>query len=70
MVVADPGTPKLNPMKNLVFAAAFLWVAAVAASDDVGLVNHLAGDASFTSGKAKPAKAAAYMKVREGDRFT
>ncbi len=57
-------------MKNLVFAAALLWVAAVSANDDVGLVNHLAGDASFTSGKAKPAKATAYMKVREGDRFT
>ena len=57
-------------MKNLVFAVALSWVAAVAANDDVGLVNHLSGDASFVSGKAKPAKATAYMKVREGDRFT
>lgn len=57
-------------MKNLVFAAALAWAAAAGATDDVGLVNHLSGDASFTSGKAKPAKAAAYMKVREGDRFT
>jgi hypothetical protein len=57
-------------MKNLIFAASLLWAAAVAASDDVGLVNHLAGDATFVSGKAKPAKATAYMKVREGDRFT
>jgi hypothetical protein len=57
-------------MKNLIFAAALLWGAAVAASDDVGMVNHLSGDASFTSGKAKPGKATAYMKVREGDRFT
>jgi hypothetical protein len=71
LVVTDPGTPKLNSMKNLIFAAALLWLAAAAAaSDDVGLVNHLSGDASFVSGKAKPAKATAYMKVREGDRFT
>ena len=57
-------------MKNLVFAAAILCAGAVSASDDVGLVNHLTGDATFASGKAKPAKATAYMKVREGDRFT
>jgi hypothetical protein len=57
-------------MKNLIIAIALSCVAPVAAGDDVGLVNHLSGDASFTSGKAKPAKATAYMKVREGDRFT
>jgi hypothetical protein len=43
--------------------------AGAALATDVGLVNHLAGDVSYTSGSAA-AKAKPYMKVREGDRFT
>lgn len=56
-------------MKNLRFLTALLWIASASAADDVGLINHLAGDASYASGGSR-AKASAYMKVREGDRFT
>lgn len=55
-------------MKNLLFAALALCSAAFA-QDDVGLVNHVAGDASYQSGASR-AQASAFMKVREGDRFT
>src|SRR5438128_222672 len=59
-------------MKNIlrVFGlAATLAAAAAFAADDVGLINHLAGDVSYTSAGAK-AVAKPYMKIREGDRFT
>ena len=46
-------------------AAAF----GASAADDVGLVNQLSGDVSYTSG-GSPAKAKAFMKIREGDRFS
>ena len=49
--------------------AALLAAATVAASEDVGLVNQLNGDVTYASG-GNPAKAKAYMKVRQGDRFT
>ena len=49
--------------------AALLAVSSVYAAEDVGLVNQLAGDVSYTSGGAT-AKAKPYMKVREGDRFS
>ena len=39
------------------------------AQADVGLINQLNGNVSYTSGAGK-AQAKAYMKVREGDRFT
>jgi len=39
------------------------------AAEDVGLINQLAGDVSYTSG-GSAAKAKPYMKVREGDRFS
>jgi hypothetical protein len=39
------------------------------AAEDVGLINQLAGDVSYTSG-GSTAKAKSYMKVREGDRFS
>ena len=39
------------------------------AADDVGLVNQLNGDVSYVSG-GHTAKAKAFMKIREGDRFT
>ena len=50
--------------------AAFAWTLTAFAADDVALINHLAGDASYVSAGAKPAKAAPYMKLRDGDRFT
>jgi hypothetical protein len=49
--------------------ALFGAVFGVQAADDVGLINSMAGDVSYTSGGAT-AKAKAYMKIREGDRFT
>lgn len=57
-----------NTFKALGFAALFAAAAAFAA-EDAGLINHLAGDVSYTSG-ASTAKAKAFMKVREGDRFS
>ncbi len=41
---------------------------ALAATGDVALVNQLAGNVSYTSGK-ESSKVTAFMKVREGDRF-
>jgi hypothetical protein len=49
-------------------AAALLVGAALAQQKDVGLINHLAGDVSYTSGTTS-AKAKPFMKVRQGDRF-
>jgi hypothetical protein len=55
-------------LKSLAFAAT-LAAASAFAADDVGLINHLAGDVTYSSGK-NTAKAKPFMKVREGDRFT
>lgn len=41
-----------------------------AQSADVGLVNMLSGDVSYTSEGAASAKVQPYMKVRQGDRFS
>ena len=38
-------------------------------ANDVGLINHLSGDVSYTSGSGA-AKAKPYMKIREGDRLS
>ncbi len=57
-----------NSLRTLGFAA-MLAAAGAFAADDVGLINHLAGDATYTSGK-NTAKAKPFMKVREGDRFS
>ncbi len=52
------------------FVLAVLLAAGSAFADaDVGLINNLAGSASYTSGGTK-AQAKAYMKVRQGDRFS
>jgi hypothetical protein len=48
--------------------ATLLAAATVAASEDVGLVNQVNGEVTYASG-GNPAKAKAYMKVRQGDRF-
>jgi hypothetical protein len=54
------------------FAAALLGVAlgAGAQSNDVGLVNHLSGEVSYAGQGGTQSKAQAFMKVREGDRFS
>ena len=49
--------------------AALLAAANAFAQADVALINQLSGDVSYTSGAGK-AQAKAYMKVRQGDRFT
>jgi hypothetical protein len=60
----------MNAIKNFSFALLLLAGAATAAhASDVGLVNHISGDVSYASAGAA-AKAKAYMKVREGDKFT
>ena len=59
--------------ERLVVWLSVLVVAAVTtgawAAADVGLVNHLSGDVSY-QGASAIAKAAPFMKVRDGDRFT
>jgi len=49
--------------------AAILAAASAFAADDVGLINQLNGDVSYTSGGGS-SKAKAFMKVREGDKFS
>lgn len=56
-------------LSALLGAAALVFSASLFAASDVGLVNHLSGDVSYTSGSST-AKAQAYMKVREGDKFS
>jgi hypothetical protein len=59
-------------MKKIIRSLGLVAVLAGAsafAADDVGLVNQLNGDVSYTSG-SNTAKAKAFMKVREGDRFS
>jgi hypothetical protein len=58
-----------------IFGAVLLGVAlsagtAQAQNADVGLVNMLSGTVSYASEGAATAKVQAYMKVRQGDRFT
>ena len=59
-------------MKNTVWtlglSAVLAWASAALAADDVGLVNQLSGDVTYTSGGTS-AKAKPFMKVREGDKF-
>jgi hypothetical protein len=58
---------KNNFLKGLCLAGLFAGAPAIAA-EDVGLVNHLAGEVRHWSGGSS-AQAAPFMKVREGDRF-
>ena len=59
----------MKTVKQFGLALLLAGAASVALASDVGLVNHIAGDVSYTSGTST-AKAKAYMKVREGDRFS
>ena len=54
------------------FAFVFLGMAlgVSAQSGDVGLVNQLSGDVAYTGQGGAQSKAQAFMKVRQGDRFT
>ena len=58
-------------MKKLVASLGWLaiFAAASALANDVGLINHLAGDVSYTSGSSTD-KAKPFMKLREGDRVS
>ena len=61
-----------NSLSSLALAAIIAVLGApftALAAEDVGLINQLAGDVSYTSG-GSTAKAKPYMKVREGDRFS
>ena len=62
---------------NVIKAAANIFAVGVAAASfaalaaaDVGLINQLQGDVGYQGGGAASAKAAPFMKVREGDKFT
>ncbi|HEY5291198.1 MAG TPA: hypothetical protein VIJ43_02680, partial [Burkholderiales bacterium] len=59
-------------MLQSILAAALLGVALVAGaqSSDMGLINQLSGDVAYTGQGGAQSKAQAFMKVRQGDRFT
>ena len=54
-------------MKWLLFAT--LFAATAAGAQDVGLVDLVSGDVTYSAPGGKAEKVKAYMKVREGDRF-
>jgi len=56
-------------LSKAIAAVALLAGGQALAQGDAGLINHLAGDVSYSSG-ATSAKAKAFMKVREGDKFS
>jgi len=58
----------IQAMLAIVLLSTMLGVSAQ--SSDVGLVNQLSGDVSYTSQGGTQSKAQAFMKVRDGDRFT
>ena len=59
-------------IRQLLVGTVFVASAAVAPAQsvDVGIVNMLSGDVAYASDGAAGAKAQAFMKVRQGDRFT
>jgi len=59
----------MNNVIRVLGLATVLAAASALAAEDVGLINQLSGDVSYTSGSAA-SKAKAFMKVREGDRFS
>jgi len=56
-------------IRTLGFAALLGFFGAAVAAEDVGVVNMLSGDVSYTSASAT-SKAKNFMKVREGDKFS
>jgi hypothetical protein len=56
-------------MGSALAAAALAAASPAYAAGDVGLINQLSGEVSYSSG-AQSTRAQAFMKVREGDRFT
>ncbi len=61
----------MNILKSMLALA--LWglsLGVSAQSGDVGLVNQLSGDVAYTGQGGAQSKAQAFMKVRQGDRFT
>jgi hypothetical protein len=59
----------MNNVIRVLGLATILAAASALAAEDVGLVNQLSGDVSYSSGSAT-SKAKAFMKVREGDKFS
>lgn len=61
-----------NMMRSTILTAALLSLAlgASAQSRDIGLVNQLSGDVAYVSQSGAQSKAHAFMKMRQGDRFT
>ena len=61
----------MNLLKSIsAIALLAVTLGAAAQSSDVGLVNQLTGDVSYAGQGGTQSKAQAFMKVREGDRFT
>ena len=62
----------MGMIRGALFAAVLLLAsggAGHAQGADVGLINQVAGDVSYASGSGA-GKVQAFMKVRQGDRFT
>jgi hypothetical protein len=57
-------------IKKIAALGALLAGSAFAQAPDVGLVNMMSGDVSYQTEGASASKAQAFMKVRQGDRFT
>jgi hypothetical protein len=59
-------------LRSTILAAVLMGPAlgASAQSSDVGLVNQLSGDVAYASQGGAQSKSQAFMKVRQGDRFT
>jgi len=59
-------------LQSTIVAVALLGLAlgAGAQSSDVGLLNQLSGEVAYTGQGGAQSKAQAFMKVRQGDRFT
>ena len=63
----------MESMKSIIFALTLglgLVPGVNAQTPDVGLVNQLQGEVNYQSDGSQAAKAQAFMKVRQGDRFT
>src|SRR4051812_42207597 len=63
------GEIKMNSVSRSLACAAILAAASAFAADDVGLINNMSGDVTYTSA-GTAAKAKPYMKIREGDRIS
>jgi hypothetical protein len=61
----------VRKLRSILFTALMgLTLGVSAQSSDVGLINQLSGDVAYASQGGAQSKAQAFMKMRQGDRFT